>query len=303
MGREGDLNGMEIFFFADNSTSERAFFKGTSKSKLLHELVIRLRDLEMKQGCLIRLCHVAGTRMIQQGSDGLSRGNLTEGVMSGKKICDFIPIHQNAIERFNPLLAWLRSWIPAEENLQVLEPEDWFEKAHGIRGYTQNVDGIVEPISTQNACYLWNPAPDTAETSLEQLRFARQKRYQSTHVFVCPHLLEPYWRSHLHNVADLVCEIPVGNSFWPNSMHEPLILGICFPFIHSEHWQLKGCVAMLEMARELRSLWKTSESAQRSVLRELWSHQRQLAHLLPGLVQQVLFCEDGFKVSHSGTSK
>jgi hypothetical protein len=40
--------GSEVFIFTDNSTAERAFNKGASKSKLLHELVVRLRGLEMK---------------------------------------------------------------------------------------------------------------------------------------------------------------------------------------------------------------------------------------------------------------
>ena len=127
---------------------------------------------QQNQGCLIRLCHVAGTRMIAQGSDGLSRGNLTEGVMAGRRICEFIPLHLNALERHPPLLHWIKSWIPPEENLIVLTPEDWFERGHGIVGFDKNIDGLSIPVTT-SGCYLWNPPPGRAETCLEQLRFAR----------------------------------------------------------------------------------------------------------------------------------
>ena len=37
----------EFFLFTDNSTAENSFYRGSSKSKLLHELVLRLRKLEM----------------------------------------------------------------------------------------------------------------------------------------------------------------------------------------------------------------------------------------------------------------
>jgi hypothetical protein len=43
---EGALQGSEVFLFTDNSTAESAFFKGTSSSKSLYELVVRLKALE-----------------------------------------------------------------------------------------------------------------------------------------------------------------------------------------------------------------------------------------------------------------
>ena len=43
MAEEGDLEGIEVYVFTDNSTAELAIFKGTSKSKKQHELVRRLR--------------------------------------------------------------------------------------------------------------------------------------------------------------------------------------------------------------------------------------------------------------------
>jgi hypothetical protein len=62
--------------FTDNTTAEAAHFHGTTKhGKLLFDLVLRLRKIEMERNCRIHIIHVAGKRMIWQGSDGLSRGD------------------------------------------------------------------------------------------------------------------------------------------------------------------------------------------------------------------------------------
>ena len=46
----GHLTDGELFLFTDNSTAESCFSRGGSLSKLLHELVLRLRKLEMDYG-------------------------------------------------------------------------------------------------------------------------------------------------------------------------------------------------------------------------------------------------------------
>ena len=53
----------------------------------------------MKAQLFIHLAHVAGTRMIWSGVDGLSRGDRNAGVMSGDSILSFVLLSQNADER------------------------------------------------------------------------------------------------------------------------------------------------------------------------------------------------------------
>ena len=43
---QGNLHSSEVYFFTDNSTVERCFYKGSSSSPKLLDLVIRLRHLE-----------------------------------------------------------------------------------------------------------------------------------------------------------------------------------------------------------------------------------------------------------------
>jgi hypothetical protein len=88
----GELGeGVELFLFTDNFVAERAYHNGYSRSRTLFDLVFRLRKLQMHMNVFIHIIWVAGTRMIMQGTDGLSRGDLSNGVLGGDSIFQFIP--------------------------------------------------------------------------------------------------------------------------------------------------------------------------------------------------------------------
>jgi hypothetical protein len=70
----GHLPNTELFVFTDNAAAEGAFYKGNSPSRLLFELILRLRLIDMQGQLKLHVIHVAGSRMIEQGTDGLSRG-------------------------------------------------------------------------------------------------------------------------------------------------------------------------------------------------------------------------------------
>ncbi len=58
--------------FTNYSTTEAAYWKGTSKSRKLFDLVLRLKKLEVEHDIILHVIHVSGKRMIAQGTDGLS---------------------------------------------------------------------------------------------------------------------------------------------------------------------------------------------------------------------------------------
>ena len=89
--------GTEIFLFTDNFVTERAYYRGTSSTPSLFKLVLSLRKLEMQGDIFLHMIWVAGTRLIYQGADGLSRGDLENGVMTGRSMLDFVPINKTAI--------------------------------------------------------------------------------------------------------------------------------------------------------------------------------------------------------------
>jgi len=110
----GPLENWEVFFFTDNTTAEAAFHKGTSYSKPLFDLILRLQTLQMHHGLFLHAIHVAGTWMQQQGTNELSRGCLMTGVMAGDKMLSFVPLHLSIIDSSPSLVAWVHSWAPID---------------------------------------------------------------------------------------------------------------------------------------------------------------------------------------------
>jgi hypothetical protein len=70
--------------------------------------------------------------MITQGTDGVSRGNLKEGVGSGVDMLSIVPLHLSALERHPKCESWLRSWIGPK--MEILWPAEWYPRSHDIEG-------------------------------------------------------------------------------------------------------------------------------------------------------------------------
>ena len=82
--RKKGLDVSEILLCNDNMVSEIIAAAGSLRSETLYDLVIRLHCFCMRYRCQVRFIHVAGSRMIGQGTNGLSRGSLYEGVINIK---------------------------------------------------------------------------------------------------------------------------------------------------------------------------------------------------------------------------
>ena len=228
--------GSESFIFTDNSVAKAGFYKGNSDNRHLFQLVLRLRNLELRGSLKLHVIHVAGHRMITQGTDGLSRGDYTSGVMAGDHMLSFVPLHQSAIERSPSLLHWLQEWIP-QPNIVPLTPSDWFTRGHGTEGGTKSAGDAWWPTCGSETWFLWTPAPGAAACALHQLALSRQKRPHLNHVFICPRLMTADWRKKLFKLADLVLELPPGCvPWWPSSMFEPLLLGLTLRLIVCNPW-------------------------------------------------------------------
>jgi hypothetical protein len=266
---EGTFVGAEVFVFTDNFTVESAFYKGNTSSKTLFELILRLQTIEMHGLVQFQVIHVAGTRMISQGTDGLSRGNLTEGVMSGAPMLSFVPLHMTALARQPPLLSWICDWVNSP-NLEPLQISDWFERGHGISGGTRDARGMWHPTPITESWLLWCPPPAIADVAIDELMFSRHKRSYLNHIFIVPRLCTHLWRKKLHKASDIVLELPPGaRHFWPQHEHEPLLIGLTLRFAHCAPWQLRQSPPILALGRELQSVWKTEGRDERPILRQL----------------------------------
>jgi hypothetical protein len=72
-GRQ-DLCGTTFFYFTDSSTVYFAVTKGASSSPGLHDMVEKIKKLEIELGIHLEVIHVPGTTIITEKTDGLSRG-------------------------------------------------------------------------------------------------------------------------------------------------------------------------------------------------------------------------------------
>ena len=89
----------EVFVLTDNSAFEGAYYEGHSPSEKLNDIVFRLHKTERDGGFILRVLHISGKRMKATGVDGLSRGDLTEGVLAGVDPFSFLPFNLGADER------------------------------------------------------------------------------------------------------------------------------------------------------------------------------------------------------------
>jgi hypothetical protein len=285
----GELVGTELFIFTDNSTAKGAFYKGNSSNRLLFTLILRLRSIEMGGQLRLHVVHVAGTRMISQGTDGLSRGDYTTGVMAGIPMLNFIPLHLDAIARSPTLLTWAQSWVPLCD-IAPLTPEDWFEAGHGLAGGAYRADGMWEPHLSRQQWFLWTPPPAAASAAIDELSTSRQKRPHLNHVFICPRLLTSMWRKKLFKVSDIVLELPAGcHPAWPSTMHEPLLIGLTLCFIRHPPWQLRNSAAVLDLGREVHRVWKTPAGDVRPFLCQLCDLPSVLDSMPERLVRGMLY--------------
>jgi hypothetical protein len=292
MSKEDELKGTEIFMFTDNSTSEAAFFNGSSKSELLFNLILRVRKMEMNNGIKIHFCHVSGERMQHQGTDGLSRGNLNVGVMAGKSMLDFVPVHLSAFDRSVTLKPWLLSWMG--HDTEFLTSNDWFTRGHDhVHGKWEvtgdfSTEEFMQYPSLKSGVFVWSPAPCAAETAVEELRKARHKRQDSMHLVIIPRLMHPHWRKQLYKAADLVVSLPAGHIAWPLDMFEPLTLAFVFPFVSFRPWQLRGSIQLLELGRQLSRVWREDPGREGPILRKLRLFQESISAMPSELAWKVL---------------
>jgi hypothetical protein len=258
----GMLDDAEVFMFTDNSTTEGAFWKGTSHSKKLCELVLRLRKLEMQTGMVLHVVHVSGKRMIASGVDGLSRSDHSTGVMAGHDVVDYVPLHLGALERSPPLKEWLED-VTRDCGASFLSPEGWFEDTN------------------KEGAFVWSPPPAAADVVVERLGIAKHKRPNSLHLVVVPRLMTGRWRKHLSRATDGYIKLDDPALWDLTDQFEPVLVFVSLPFLpHRPDFQRRR-----DLFEQLRGLLQgedmqaPSAPLQRDLLRKLLHEARALPAL------------------------
>jgi hypothetical protein len=141
--KEGTLNGAQMFLFTDNATVEAALYKGNTSNRKLFELIVRIRKVQMECNATILVSHVSRKRMVAQGTDWISRGELKEGIAQGESKLSFIPLHLSALERTPDLKKWISSWVGPKT--EFLTPNEWFTRGHDHDGGVTDTKGFWRP--------------------------------------------------------------------------------------------------------------------------------------------------------------
>ena len=274
--KKGLLTNCELFLFTDNFVAECGYYNGGSnRNKDLDELVHVLWKLQMDGEFTLHVYHVAGTRMIASGIDGLSRGDKTEGISRGISVLNFVPIHQSPIERSNAIVGWIDSWWDDSlGKLHRMTPEDWFS------------------LSMKKGNFLWDVPPGAGEVAVEQLCAHTHGRPESHHIFIIPRLCTCHWRKQLLKACDVVLTIQPKFPFWPTHMHEPLLVGIHFPLLPPLYkfrpWKLKHTEFVERFRSNLHRVQTTGESVDWDLLREFQLQARSIPTLSDGLARELL---------------
>ena len=281
----GSLDGAFVVLATDNKTVESCLYKGNSSSPKLYELILRFKALELRTGSRFIVSHVSGERMKKQGTDGLSRGSMSEGVAAGQSMLGFCPWHISALERNSQLKDWIVSW--AGKDAEFLSPEQWFHRGHDLIKGTK-LNGFYWP-GVKPGTFVWSPPPGAADVAVEELRKARLKRQQSVHVMVIPKLMTTMWQKQFYKAMDAVIEISPDNLFWSKSELEPLFLGICLPYASHFPWIVRNTPKAYQVGRDVRRLLPEQDLAARNILRKFLVEGRKLPSMPPDVVRQVLY--------------
>jgi hypothetical protein len=319
MAERQELSDREVFIFTDNIVFEGTFYKGHSASPKLNEIILRLRMAERTSGCILHVIHVAGTRMKRSGIDGLSRGDFLEGIMAGQDPLSFIPLNEGADDRvMGRVQTWVESWWTNDDQrpwcgtrLKLLQPADWFS------------------LHTFEDPRLWIPPPAAMETVVEMFNEDRIAHPHIPHVFVVPRLMTHLWRKQLRKDADLLFTVACGASFWPSSMHEPLIVLIAFPFAHVPRyhgpWTVGGSFSGDGLVQRLEAgfkdpsihgagkfhdlegampcLWKSAEGWSGALLRKFLDSQKSFPPVSQCLVRGMLQVPPACHLSNTGKAR
>ena len=262
--------GSEIFLFTDNEVAERTYFRGSSHSSDLHQMILELRKMEMRGELVVHFIWISGRRMINQGTDGLSRADVSSGVMGGANFLDYLPLDKTAFERQNELEAAVRSWV--DNKWRVATTENWFDEVY----------------SEPNSGWIWCPPPTLARIAVEQLCEVRHLYPYSKHIFVCPSLMRGYWLKTLGKVADSVFSFKAGSCVWVTTMFESLTIAFVKPLLVRPPFKVGRSPGIAKWERTMFDMQWTNPSSVRNHMREFWRTKKPGCRVSGSVARKVL---------------
>mmetsp|Transcript_3766 Transcript_3766/g.5136 ORF Transcript_3766/g.5136 Transcript_3766/m.5136 type:complete len:248 (+) Transcript_3766:5698-6441(+) len=238
--------------------AESSFYNGVSKtSKFFHQLIEPMRVLQMKGWIHPHVIWVAGRRMIEQGTDGISRGDLNSGALVGKDFLWYVPLHKSILVRWTKSREWWNAVVPEGK-----AGKDWFWIQPGMWG-----DNDIHKNYEQ---FIWTCPPCNADVCVECLTEVGRIWPFKTHIFLSPAIMTPQWRKQLGKASDILINIVPGVEFWPWNMFEPLTFAVIFPLFRHAPWKAETDYRLPKYKISLPKMFREGQKVMRSSLQQLW---------------------------------
>ena len=212
------LENVTLFYFTDNLVTYYVVHNGCSTSGRLHELIRRIKRLEVAYHFRLEPVHVPGTLMIQQGADGLSRGiGLSSDRMQRSTILESsaalqpVPFSLGLMEWILDLLNWDRS-------------TRWF---HHSDSSSWDASTILHTLS------VWTPSPECARQAIDFfLTTWVESPLDSAGIFIIPRVLQKDWHYMSRHIQEFGVFDPVSlpDKCLQHSLI-PFCILICYPHI------------------------------------------------------------------------
>jgi hypothetical protein len=190
---------MTLLYFTDNMTTYHVTMSGSSKSPRLHELVKRIKVMELQLGCHLEVIHVPGTTMIRQGTDGISRGVWLSPIHA----------HQDSTSLMTDLFAPVRFNEQLIARVCVSDPDH----ASALENWTHMTWSQPWIAREQfNRLSVWTPPPEMASQTLSfVLQSWVERPYTTSALFFIPRILQREWRKLSRHLLELTPLLPTTN--------------------------------------------------------------------------------------------
>ena len=213
------LRGTTVFYFTDNTTTYYALKKGSSRIPALHALVRDAKLISLEMGCLLEVVHVPGTVMINQGTDGLSRGVWVSPLHSGISPVQVTAAVFAPVPVVPDLLPWVSSLLPTPP---------LYPLALG-RGQWPRASTVL------NRATLWCPQPEIAAQLLGALlALWCEVPWSTEFLMLIPRVLQGNWESLSRHVERVALIQPAAYPFqYSRHLPIPLVLLRVRPYVRS----------------------------------------------------------------------
>ena len=176
----------------DNLVSYYVINGGCSRVPTLHELVMEIKALEIELGFHLEVVHVPGTLMIEQGTDGLSRGLW---LAAERRPADVNQQLFNAIKITDPLMEWA---LEVSGNA-------------GRRCKIMDFSLCVDMREADHQLSLWAPPPECGRQVLVAfLQRWVQVADDTSGLFLIPRILQRSWGRVCRYVQEIGVYLPTG---------------------------------------------------------------------------------------------